>query len=236
MSRTEEWMATYHEHIRRYSLSVTGGGDDAEDVYQETALRLLRALKQDSSRAVTRAFIYRITKNVWIDMCRKRKLKEVSLHILPEHQLQRAQMADGMELLETLELLASRLSPRYLVVLLLMDVFHFTAKETAGLIGGTEGAVHITRSRARHKIQMLQARSCQGNLDVAPISKATLLERDAFQSIVEGFRRRDAQQIVNAFLQISSQDSFLRQMRVGAYRLSFAFEDPDGNVCMVSSR
>jgi RNA polymerase sigma-70 factor (ECF subfamily) len=39
---------------------------------------------------------------------------------------------------ELLELLAERLPPRMAVILLLMDVFDFTAKETAEWIGSRE--------------------------------------------------------------------------------------------------
>jgi RNA polymerase sigma-70 factor (ECF subfamily) len=63
-----------------------------------------------------------------------------------------------MHACELLELLAERLPPRMVVIILLMDVFDFTAKETAELISSKETTVQVTLGRARTRLRRMANR------------------------------------------------------------------------------
>ncbi|MEE4277979.1 MAG: sigma-70 family RNA polymerase sigma factor [Halieaceae bacterium] len=59
--------------LRRFSLSLTGSSDDADDLLQATVERLLeKGIPED---AHTARWAYRVCKNLWIDELRSREVR-----------------------------------------------------------------------------------------------------------------------------------------------------------------
>ncbi|QHW31721.1 RNA polymerase sigma factor [Paenibacillus rhizovicinus] len=69
----EQLRLQYESDLRSYCRMLTGTPWDAEDLYQETMLKSLRANAAFLSHLAPRAFLFRVASNAWLDVCRKRK-------------------------------------------------------------------------------------------------------------------------------------------------------------------
>lgn len=67
----ERLVRRYHTRIHRWALVVTGDPDEADDVVQETFLRMQRSLHQYRGEAGFTAWLYRVTRSVALDRLRR---------------------------------------------------------------------------------------------------------------------------------------------------------------------
>lgn len=133
-----------------------------------------------------------------------------------------------------LEGLFERLLPKPFVILLLCDVFGFTAKETATHIGATEGSVQVALSRSRSRLHQLASRGDA----VSPIVRAhsnSIESNHLLEAVIDAFRRHNPHQIYRAYSRLFLSGARINAIKAVAGRLYFTFQDPDGNVLMVSS-
>lgn len=213
--------------ILQYSLRITGNRWDAEDLAQESMIKLLEAVRSHPERPITRSFLYRIAKNTWIDVQRKQKLKTVPF----EREYEAGAPDPLLSTRELLEQLVERLAPKMAVILLLMDVFDFTAKETAVIVRMKEAAVQVALGRARHRLRLL-AQEPAKQRTINP-SKPTPFNFDA---MVEAFHRRDPYAIYQAYIGLTHGGVRLTELREWNGRMHFTFKDPDGNLFRIASK
>jgi len=133
---------------------------------------------------------------------------------------------------ELLEMLAERLPSRLAVILLLMDVFDFTAKETADLIGMRDGAVQVALGRARRRLRSMAQDVSSGQF----VPAFSLPDPIRFDALVDAFRRRDPESMIKAYLGLSRVGIRLSGLRQADGRLHFTFTDPDGNRFQVTQK
>ncbi|CAN7653370.1 RNA polymerase sigma factor [Paenibacillus sp. LjRoot56] len=69
----------YKLFLYTYSMHVAGNRWDADDLTQDAWLKLNEALLKDPERPVTKTFLYRIVRNAWIDVQRKKRIQTVSI-------------------------------------------------------------------------------------------------------------------------------------------------------------
>ena len=72
----EKIIEAYIENInplRAYAYSVVHNADDADDVVQEVAVRIIQATDAGTEIQHPKAFLYRCTRNLAIDLVRKRR-------------------------------------------------------------------------------------------------------------------------------------------------------------------
>lgn len=218
--------------IYRYCLYITHNQWDAEDLSQEVLFKVYKVVKSDPSRTVSKAYLYRITSNAWKDKIKmdKRRIQTT------DTAFNDTSFHDG-ELLtrELLEALAHRLSPRALVILLLIDVFDFTSKETAEFLSQAEGTVQVTLGRARLRLKKLARQIEVASKDPfereVPKSYASQLDLDR---LVEAFKQRDLSAICRCYLELAKIRVKISNIRLVNGRIAFYLEDPDGNQFMVT--
>lgn len=167
----------------RYCLRLTGSSWDAEDLVQETLLKAFGKLRQYWQPLDPKSYLFRIATNAWIDMHRKARPLTAAFDEALDGGTQAAAVDPG-ERLAAMEALVNALPPRQRVVLLLIDVFDFTAAEVAAMIGSTEGAVKAALHRARASLRA-QAGTAESTERKAP-APSPLVER-----FLEAFNRRD---------------------------------------------
>jgi RNA polymerase sigma-70 factor (ECF subfamily) len=193
----EEFFSLTEPHrpaLWQFCLRLTGSPWDAEDLVQETMLRAFARLSNFwQPLADTRAYLFRIASNTWIDGLRR---GAVALDALDEAR----EIVDGAdpslaaEVSEALSRLVVLLPPRQRVIVLLADVFDFTAREIGGMIGATEGAVRAALHRARETLRRgreLAAAPTAGNV-AAPSAESL----QVLAQFVEAFNRHDADAIL----------------------------------------
>lgn len=71
-SAANELIERYYSEIFRYCCWHTYSKEQAEDATQETFLKFVRYMDAYQHRGMLRAFIYRIAKNVCVDLSRKK--------------------------------------------------------------------------------------------------------------------------------------------------------------------
>ncbi|QGQ99276.1 RNA polymerase sigma factor [Paenibacillus psychroresistens] len=226
MSITSLDLQQMQQQIYRYSLQITANQWEAEDLTQEVLLKLVRAMEIDPSRIITKAYLYRIASNAWKD-----KLKKDKGHLeIGDASLLHIEGEDGgLSTRELLEVLAHRLSPRAMVILLLMDVFEFTAKETAKFLLAAEGAIQVSLGRARLRLRKLAQQRSMGLETEGTKIQGDHEEQIDLNSLVDAFRRRDTKAICNAYLGLVKQHIKISKLIWINGKLIFFIEDPDGN-------
>lgn len=156
----EELAAPYRQSLWRYCRYLTGSPWDGEDLFQETMLKAFAAMTQIWNPIAYKSYLFRIATHTRIDMLRKKRVP-VDHYADDELVLDSAvTAADPLEIIEAVELLVQHLPPRQISVLLLMEVFGFTAAEVAGMVRMTEGSVYAALHRAR--VTLREWRSSSG--------------------------------------------------------------------------
>ncbi|GBF78253.1 hypothetical protein PA598K_06871 [Paenibacillus sp. 598K] len=158
-SRTTSQTISCGEELRarlhRYCLSLTQSGADAEDLMQETLLRAERRRQLRGDHANPEALLLRMAKNLWIDGLRR---SVVYRQILAEQaqqqerQLEAPVEASTERMAAAFHALLRELSPQQRVVLLMREVFGYSAAECATYMETTEGAVKSLLYRARQAL------------------------------------------------------------------------------------
>lgn len=162
-----ELIGPSQERVYRLALRITRNTEDAEDVQQETLLKVHRKLGQFEGRSRLTTWISRIAINEALMCLRKRR----SAFYLPlEETLQPAEESAASEdfqspiegpeaaysrreLRELLKQAMERLRPAYRVVFLLRAVEQLSTGETAKLLQISASAVKARMRRARGELR-----------------------------------------------------------------------------------
>jgi RNA polymerase sigma factor (sigma-70 family) len=225
-------MERLKNQIYKYCVKITLKKWDAEDLSQDVWLKVLKIYESNPAIVMSNAYLYRIALNTWIDKCKKD-----SKVMVDESMLERGEQDQQLVTHELLEELADRLSPRAMVIILLMDVFDFTAKETADFIGATEGSVQVAIGRARKRLNRL---AHQIAVDPLMIKKPNRYNKEGntdfnISTLADAIRKRDPKAICRTYFGLSKQNIRIRQIHKVSGKLLFTFTDLDGNRFQISS-
>ncbi|WP_152392721.1 sigma-70 family RNA polymerase sigma factor [Paenibacillus guangzhouensis] len=222
----------YLPGLRVYCRSLAGNEWDAEDLVQDVLTKTLNSIWRSPERPISRAFLYRIAKNAWIDQCRAEQKRRRDT-TFDEDYHQPAPVAINEWLArELLEQLAVSLNPRQMVLIILIDVFSFSAAESAALLHMTEGAVKEGLKRARRRLRSFVGENGEVNADSTNQKRlgGGEMTTSLFETFLEGFRRGDAGMICRAYLNLAAQGVTLEKVSFEEGRYSFTIRDPDGHL------
>ncbi|MGG4551531.1 RNA polymerase sigma factor [Paenibacillus humicus] len=150
-----EWVQSYQRALSQYCRSLVGTSWEAEDLVQETWLKVWRiSLEKGSDFSVNKSYLYKIANHIYIDGRRKNRTSAelYSMDQTTADELQ-ADEADVASLWTAMETIVNRLPINQRITLMLIDVFRYTAAEAAELLSTTEGAVKALLHRARTKLR-----------------------------------------------------------------------------------
>lgn len=145
-------VATLCDHLLRYCEFLSGSRHEAEDVVQTTLLKALPVLQGAEQHPNVSALLRRIAKNTWLDHVRKQgkcrphnpvEVEELCGSVPPEER---------SEVEAALQALMQRLTSQQQAVFLLCEVFDYTDREAAELLGISRGAVKATLHRAKARL------------------------------------------------------------------------------------
>lgn len=164
-----------HRHMLwGLSYRMTGCAADADDVVQETFARAA-ARPAPSDEQAWRPWLMRVATNLSLDLLRQRRRRSYRGSWLPspvetvEGEGTIGASAPSIEAryerLESLSfaflLALEALTPRQRAVLLLRDVFDYSARATAELLGLSEDNVRVTHLRARRAMRDYDRNRCR---------------------------------------------------------------------------
>lgn len=135
--------------LRAYVIRTLGNATDADDIVQDSFLRLLRTPVPVGDEPAVRAYLFRVASNLVIDHYRARK-REV-----PEPVPERAAAArDGVLRLDVGRFFR-RLKARERQLLWLAHIEGADHREIAKVLGLRHASVRVLLSRARHRLARL---------------------------------------------------------------------------------
>lgn len=178
--------------LMRFCLSITGGSAwDAEDLVQESLLRALPVVQGAVPHSNPEAYVLLVAKNAWRDTLRRQRLASGKMELLPIPM--EADQIDPADMELALQWLFSSLTPLQRGVYLLRDVYEFTARETASLLGLTEGAVKAALHRARQELRKNASRHREETPDAGNPSSQ---QQELLKAYMAAFRLGDVPRIV----------------------------------------
>jgi RNA polymerase sigma-70 factor (ECF subfamily) len=193
-------IAPYRSDLWRYCRTLTGSPWDAEDLVQETLMKAFASLGQIWQPLMPKSYLFRIATNAWINQRRRNKWM-ISEY---EDEMHSADPDSAkFEVREAMETLVRHLLPRQAVVILLIDVFDFTARETAEMISASEGAVKATLHRARARLRSLSEGGAGAKL---PVEERETPNPQLIHAFIEAFNQRDPEALVALLEENASWD------------------------------
>ncbi|WP_058306341.1 sigma-70 family RNA polymerase sigma factor [Gracilibacillus massiliensis] len=199
-----------------YCYRMMGSIFEAEDAVQDTMVRAWQNWDQVREHSSRRAWVYRVATNVCLDKLRNAKRRALPMDISepvssvtePREQLPRASwiwptpdtVGDPLNIVvsrETIRLsfiaILQILPPRQRAVLILHDVFRWSASETANVLGMTTAAVNSALQRARRTITQsnLQSNEWKGGFFEA--------DQQVLARYVEAFEKYDIDALLALF-------------------------------------
>lgn len=143
----ERLVRCYQPHVWRFLRHLLGDDALAEDVTQETFLRLYQRLPSFAWRSKFSTWVFRVARNAGIDALRSRRRHDRLLAALPSPRP--APGPDGRA--EALAAVAS-LSPKLREALLLVELFGLTYREAAEVLRVPDGTVKSRVFQARVRL------------------------------------------------------------------------------------
>ncbi|WLD92827.1 RNA polymerase sigma factor [Alkalihalobacillus sp. AL-G] len=221
MNLEEKYQLTleeYGDQIKGYCYKLAGVPWDGDDLYQETLLKAYKTAGQWTEVENPKAYLFKIATNTWIDICRKKK---VHIETYEDNFLIDPAPID-FTIMEALEELVHKLPTRQASVILLIDAFAFSIKDTASMLKMTAGAVKSALHRARTTLK-----SAYQNKEKSKGDNADLISR-----FLSAFKRGEPHEIVTIYHELADRGVTVNRTP-GINGYYFEFKDPDGNILSV---
>lgn len=146
----------YREHapaLRRFVMGITSSPDQAEDVVQETILRIWK--QAPGTTTSMRSYLFRTARNITIDNFRRQKRRPQQTQTEDLDQMAvTVEHVDGLLMKVLMEEALTRLSAEHRDVIIALHYRRFTAVEAAGRLNIPAGTV---KSRAFYALKALRA-------------------------------------------------------------------------------
>jgi RNA polymerase sigma-70 factor, ECF subfamily len=145
----EELVRAYQAHVWRFLRHLLGDPTLAEDVTQETFVRVYRKLSGFRFRSKFSTWIFSVARNAGIDAIRSRQRQDRLIQIVEPPAPQRA---GSGEVKVEVEAALQSLSPKLREAFILIEALGLTYREAGQAIGVPEGTV---KSRVFHAREQL---------------------------------------------------------------------------------
>ncbi|MCG7344876.1 RNA polymerase sigma factor [Sporosarcina sp. ACRSL] len=132
--------------LYKYCLKLSGSPWVAEDLVQETMLKVYKLKNAEPERQFNFSFLCTVAKNLFIDD--KRKMKE-TIHFIEDFY---GEACDSLEYDSLLEVLFTSLPLKQAMLITLKDVFGYTTKEIAAMLRVSNESIKTALHRSRKKL------------------------------------------------------------------------------------
>ena len=169
----EEIVREHSARVYRLAYRLSGNTQDAEDLTQETFIRVFRSLASYSP-GTFEGWLHRITTNLFLDMVRRRQ--RIRFDALPEDAGDRLagadpgpeQTYDEMHLDPEIQAALDALPPDFRVAVVLCDLEQLSYEEIAATLGIKVGTVRSRIHRGRVLLREALAHRAPGIRPVGP--------------------------------------------------------------------
>ncbi|MDO4927641.1 MAG: RNA polymerase sigma factor SigE [Corynebacterium sp.] len=176
MPSWKELVAEHADSVYRLAYRLSGNQHDAEDLTQETFIRVFRSLKSYQP-GTFEGWLHRITTNLFLDMVRRRN--RIRMEALPEDyerfagkELTPEQAVEDANLDPALQRALDDLSPDFRVAVVLCDVVGMSYEEIADTLGVKMGTVRSRIHRGRSQLRASLEQAAEHDADLQMILPA----------------------------------------------------------------
>ena len=166
------WSELVQEHadsVYRLAYRLSGNQHDAEDLTQETFMRVFRSLKRYQP-GTFEGWLHRITTNLFLDMVRRRA--KIRMEALPEDyervpgtDMTPEEAYNVANLDPALQRALDDLAPDFRVAVVLCDVVGMTYEEIGETLGVKMGTVRSRIHRGRSQLRAALEKEAQTNAE-----------------------------------------------------------------------
>lgn len=148
----------FYKDVYHFSLYFTNKKQDAEDITQETFIKVLKNIDQLKDLTKKKPWILSIARNTAIDLMRKQKLHHFLSKKMMEQQLHsnddyKKDRLINAEIWKELQLALLKLKPHYRSVVILRALNDLSIKETAEALKCKEEKVRVDFHRALKQLK-----------------------------------------------------------------------------------
>jgi RNA polymerase sigma-70 factor, ECF subfamily len=142
----------YFQDVYQYLLFFTNSQNEAEDLTQDTFIRVFKSYPLFNHRSSVKTWIISIAKRTAIDHYRKKKwislLPETIGDVMRSEEGNPQQLIEVKEEWEGIQRALSALKPDYRNVVILRGLKEYSVKETADILNWKESKVKVAYHRA----------------------------------------------------------------------------------------
>jgi RNA polymerase sigma-70 factor, ECF subfamily len=157
IDRVEDQLVAFLPNLRRFAISLCGSRDVADDLVQAACERALASAERFEPGTRFDAWMFRILRNLWIDVVRKRKTAGVQEDISEREDIAGASGEREVEARMTLRSVGeaiTELPDEQREVLLLVCIEELSYRETADVLDIPIGTVMSRLARARKNLAL----------------------------------------------------------------------------------
>lgn len=155
--------------LKKFIARRVPNGADAEDVLQETLIKIHRSINCLAPNSNLYAWVYKVTRNSIIDHHRKRESSTLSLdtatHIPKDFEQRTLSREVLQEMAPCLRPMLERLPEKYRQAIVLADLEGISQMELAKRLGLSLSGAKSRVQRARQQLKNLFTECCQFELD-----------------------------------------------------------------------
>lgn len=164
----EELYDEYYRDVYHFALYYTNNKQEAEDITQETFIKVMRKIHKLKDLDKQKTLILSIARNTAVDIHRKYKLRQLIPSMIGSNLVASENNTEKQLLLkEEWEILQEALlaiKPHYRSLIILKGLKEFTIKETAEILDCTELKVRVDYHRAIAQLKKRLAKEGGGEL------------------------------------------------------------------------
>jgi RNA polymerase sigma-70 factor (ECF subfamily) len=161
----EAFVKEYSDILYSYLARITGSGADAEDILQETLIKIAASLADLKDPSVVKTWAFRIATNTAMDLFRKNG--KYNIVEFDENIFEAEEPGSGVEdrviveeMNDCIRKEMSRLAPHYYTVLILFFFEHMSIAEIADICGISVSAVKVRLHRGKNLLKMILSEGC----------------------------------------------------------------------------
>ncbi|WP_176481981.1 RNA polymerase sigma factor [Paucisalibacillus globulus] len=203
--------------LYKYCLTLSGSPWTAEDLVQETIVKVFKIKKSEPQKEFTYSYLCTVARNHFID--EKRKYKEsISFNeeLLGEEY-------DFIDYYGLIEILFTTLPLKQAMLVTLKDVFGYSSKEIASMLRVSNESIKTALHRSRKKLKLINS-----NVDMETLTP----DHEILIALSKAIRESKPMRIFYYYRLLESRNF---QVRRSSVHSTFHVIDPDGNILEIVS-
>ncbi|GEB78401.1 RNA polymerase sigma factor [Sporolactobacillus inulinus] len=159
-----ERFSPYLSMMRRQCRRLAGNVWDGDDLLQHALIKSFKAWQENPSRPITKAYLYRIISNAWIDDHRSMRLPEFVQESFDDMAARTDASQANERLFAAMKIILEKLNRSQILVYLMHEGWGLSAAAIGKRCGMTAGNVRVILHRAKKRLASVQRELVPGKM------------------------------------------------------------------------